>query len=76
LKSAERGRFWRTYLPWALSNGLRAQDVITVYWEEVLEKDVGELRTELGIEPPPDLRETRKAERKKAKEARERAATA
>jgi ubiquinone biosynthesis protein COQ4 len=75
LKKAERARFWSTYLPWAVKNGLRSEEVINVYWEEVLEKDVNELRRELGIEQPPDLRETRKTERearRAAKEKRER----
>lgn len=77
LKKSERQRFWTTYLPWAVSNGLRAEEVINVYWEEELETDVGVLRTRLGIEAPPDLRETRKTLRdqrrkdKAAKEARE-----
>ncbi|KAI4264587.1 MAG: hypothetical protein L6R42_000291 [Xanthoria sp. 1 TBL-2021] len=75
LKPAERSRFWRTYLPWALTNGLRSKEVINVYWEEQLDRDVDDLRAELGIERPPDLRETRKAlreQRKAAKETRER----
>ncbi|GAB7356857.1 hypothetical protein MBLNU459_g7727t1 [Dothideomycetes sp. NU459] len=82
LKKAERRRFWSVYGPWAVSNGLRAQDVINVYWEEVLEKDVQELRDELGIEQPPDLRETRKLLRDKrradkaAREATERVGAA
>ncbi|CAI4218275.1 unnamed protein product [Parascedosporium putredinis] len=53
LKPAERKRFFETYLPWALRNGLKAKDVINVYWEEQMERDVGELRAELGIEKPP-----------------------
>lgn len=75
LKPAERARFFSIYLPWALSNGLRAKEIINVYWEEQLERDVTELRAELGIEQPPDLREIRKQERlqKKAeKQARDR----
>ncbi|KAL8994905.1 MAG: hypothetical protein Q9169_005241 [Polycauliona sp. 2 TL-2023] len=75
LKPAERARFWQTYLPWALSNGLRSKEIINVYWEEQLERDVDELRAELGIERPPDLRQTRKTlkeQRKAAKETRER----
>ncbi|KAL8772043.1 MAG: hypothetical protein Q9209_002709 [Squamulea sp. 1 TL-2023] len=75
LKPAERSRFWRTYLPWALTNGLRSKEIINVYWEEQLERDVDDLREELGIERPPDLRQTRKAireQRKAAREARER----
>lgn len=75
LKPAERARFFSIYLPWAISNGLRAKEVINVYWEEELEADVNELRAELGIEKPVDMREIRKRTRalKKAdKEARER----
>lgn len=67
LKAAERSRFWQTYLPWALENGLKAQEVINIYWEEQLERDVDELRTELGLEKPPDLRETRKQLRDRVK---------
>lgn len=75
LKKAERQRFWRTYLPWALDNGSRCKEVINVYWEEELERDVDDLRKELGIERPPDLRETRrtlKEQRRASKEKRER----
>ncbi|KAK0628662.1 coenzyme Q biosynthesis protein Coq4-domain-containing protein [Bombardia bombarda] len=63
LKKSERARFASTYLPWALRNGLRSREVINVYWEEQLERDVEDLRRELGVEPPPDLRAIRKAER-------------
>ena len=75
MKPAERARFWNTYLPWAIQNGLDGKDVINVYWEEELETDVGELRKRLGIERPPDLRNTRKSikeQRKAAKEKSER----
>lgn len=75
LKKKERERFWSVYLPWAMMNGVRGKDVINVFWEEELERDVGELRRELGIEKPVDLREVRKQEkarRKAEKEARER----
>lgn len=75
LKPAERQRFFSIYLPWAISNGLKSQEVINVYWEEQLEKDVNELRSKLGIEKPVDLRDIRKTERarrKAEKEARER----
>lgn len=77
LKPVERKRFFETYLPWALRNGLKAEEVVNVYWEEELETDVDELRTRLGIEMPPDLREIRKALRdqlkaeKAAKEAKD-----
>lgn len=63
LKRPERQRFWNTYGPWAVSNGLRSKEVINVYWEEQLQKDVSELRAELGIEMPVDLRDIRRRER-------------
>lgn len=71
LKPQERSRFWSTYLPWALKNGARSKEVINVFWEEQLERDVDDLRRELGIEQPPDLRDARKRERaaKKQQEA-------
>ncbi|KAL2161315.1 hypothetical protein VTH06DRAFT_8535 [Thermothelomyces fergusii] len=76
LKPAERRRFRHIYLPWALRNGLRAKEVINVYWEEQLERDVDDLRRELGIEPPPDLREIRKREREERRRKKEQAAAA
>ena len=63
MKPAERSRFWSTYLPWALKNGSRSKELINVFWEEQLERDVAELRAELGIEQPPDLRDIRQRER-------------
>lgn len=71
LKKQERTRFWSTYLPWALSNGLRSEEIINVYWEEELEADVDELRLRLGIERPPDLRDIRRTEREAKKVAKE-----
>ncbi|KAI9904295.1 hypothetical protein N3K66_000824 [Trichothecium roseum] len=71
LKRAERARFWATYMPWALRNGARARDVINVFWEEELERDVDELRAELGIERPPDVREVRRREREERKRLEE-----
>ncbi|KAF7510630.1 Ubiquinone biosynthesis protein [Endocarpon pusillum] len=69
LKPQERQRMFNTYLPWAFSNGLGSVDLINIYWEEELETDVNDLRARLGIEPPPDLRETRQ----KLREAQKRA---
>ena len=71
MKPEERTRFWNTYLPWAISNGLRSKDIINVYWEEELERDVDDLRSELEIERPPDLRDTRKSLRKQKRAAKE-----
>jgi ubiquinone biosynthesis protein COQ4 len=79
LNKGEWTRFWDIYGPWAARNGAKSDDVINVYWEEELETDVDELRTRLGIEKPPDLRDMRKAARearKKEKAAREAAAGA
>ena len=74
LTREQRARMWETYLPWAFRNGSRGGDLVNVYWEEELETDVEELRARLGIERPPDLRETRKKlreQRRLAREARE-----
>src|ERR1700761_1759144 len=71
LKPNERKRFWETFGPWALRNGLNADDVINVYWEEELETDVDELRQRLGIEKPPDIRDIRKGEREARKKQKE-----
>ncbi|PMD14375.1 ubiquinone biosynthesis protein coq4, mitochondrial [Hyaloscypha hepaticicola] len=76
LKKNERERFWKVYLPWAVKNGTQAKEVINIYWEEQLERDVNELRAELGVEKPVDLRNIRKAERERRraeKEAKNRA---
>jgi ubiquinone biosynthesis protein COQ4 len=71
LKPNERKRFWETFGPWALRNGLNADDVINVYWEEELETDVDELRQRLSIEKPPDIRDIRKGEREARKKRKE-----
>ena len=60
MKPAEKKRFWKTYLPWAIGNGLNSNKIINVYWEKELERDVNDLRKDLGIEIPPDLRELRR----------------
>jgi ubiquinone biosynthesis protein COQ4 len=60
LKPAERERLFSLYLPWAVRSGLSSKELINVYWEKVLEKDVDELRAELGIEKPPDMRDIRR----------------
>ena len=64
LKPVQKRRLYGTYLPWAVETGLTCKPLINVYWEEVLDKDLDELRNELGIKMPPDLRDMR-AERKK-----------
>ncbi|KLU83265.1 hypothetical protein MAPG_02329 [Magnaporthiopsis poae ATCC 64411] len=76
LKPGERKRFTSTYLPWAVRNGLRSADVINVYWEEVLERDVVDLRRELGVEAPPDMRDARKREREERRRRKQMAEAA
>ncbi|KAG5924199.1 Ubiquinone biosynthesis protein [Claviceps capensis] len=71
MKPQERRRFWSIYLPWALRNGSRSKPIINVFWEEMLERRVDELRGELGIERPPDLRELRKRAREEERRLRE-----
>ncbi|KAI9718010.1 MAG: Ubiquinone biosynthesis protein [Chrysothrix sp. TS-e1954] len=70
MKPAEKARFWSTYLPWALRNGLKSKEIINIYWEEQYERDADELRAELGIERPPNLRETRRTLRQQKRAAR------
>lgn len=74
LKPTERERFFSLHMPWAVRNGLASEELINVYWEEVLERDVDELRAELGIERPPDLREIRRMMRQQRKREKERLA--
>ncbi|GAO14861.1 uncharacterized protein UV8b_04100 [Ustilaginoidea virens] len=71
MKSRERKRFWDIYLPWALRNGSRSKEIINVFWEEQLERPVEDLRRELRIEQPPDLRAIRRREREERKRLRE-----
>lgn len=71
LKASERFRFWNTYLPWALTNGLQCKEIINVYWEEELLRDVDDLRKELGIVRPPDLRNVRNSEKEQRRSSRE-----
>lgn len=65
LKPKQKERLYSIYYPWAIRNGLRSKPLINVFWEELLERDVDELRNELGIEAPPDLRELRRQQGKK-----------
>ncbi|KAL6893374.1 coenzyme Q biosynthesis protein Coq4 domain-containing protein [Trichoderma evansii] len=71
LKPAERRRFFGVYGPWAVKNGVRSKDIINVFWEEELERDVEDLRRELGIEQPPDLRAIRKREKEEKRRLKE-----
>ena len=63
LSKKKRERFWSVYGPWAVRNGLQAESLLNVYWEEELDKGVEEVRKRLRIELPPDLRAMRKREK-------------
>lgn len=76
LGPTQRKRFFEVYMPWALANGLKAEEVMNVYWEEELETDVDDLRSRMGIEVPPDLREMRSKLREEKRKAREAAKAA
>ncbi|RDA89396.1 hypothetical protein CP532_6145 [Ophiocordyceps camponoti-leonardi (nom. inval.)] len=69
LKPKQRARFRSIYLPWAVRSGARAKPLINVFWEEVMERRVDDLRAELAVEKPPDLREIRLKERQQRQAA-------
>lgn len=71
LKPAERERFFALYLPWAIQSGLASKELINVYWEELFEKDVNELRQEMGIQTPPDMRTIRRMIREQKRREKE-----
>lgn len=74
LKPSQRKRLREIYYPWAMQNGLFSKPLINVYWEKILEKDINEFRKEMGIQPPPDLRNMRKeffAMKRKEKELKQ-----
>lgn len=64
LKPKQRKRLFGIYYPWAIKNGSSCLPLINVYWEHILERDIGEFRKELGLELPPDLRTLRKKQAK------------
>lgn len=68
-KSSERERLFQIYYPWALRAAYHCRkNLINVYWEKIMDKDVDELRRELNIELPPDMRTLRKKQRQAAKQ--------
>lgn len=71
MESSERRRLMSTYGTWALKCGGNAKCLIGVEWEKEWEKDIDELRRELGVtNPPVPIREWR-AEGKRLKKERE-----
>lgn len=53
LSPRKRERYFKEYLPWAIRCGGSARSLITVFWEERWEQDLGELKRELGLIDPP-----------------------
>lgn len=68
LTKIQRERLFDIYIPWAIESGLKCKPLINVYWEELLDKDLNEVRNELGLFPPPDLRSMRDERRNAIKE--------
>lgn len=68
LTGVQRQRLFDIYIPWAIESGLKCKPLINVYWEEILDKDINEIRQELNIFPPPDLRSIRDERRQNVKE--------
>lgn len=53
---AKERRIWEnTYLPWAIQVGKHGKKWINVYWEELFERDLIELRNELGVVVAPEI---------------------
>ena len=85
LSTKARNSLYSDYVPWAIRCGSTAKSVISVYWEERWEMDVGQLRAELGVVEPPApvwpkrplaeaaIAAQKKAERLKAQNAAEEA---
>ncbi|KAI9141900.1 ubiquinone biosynthesis protein Coq4 [Paraphysoderma sedebokerense] len=57
LNSTEKKRFWNNYVPWAVKCGSSSMFLLNVYYEEILDKDLNQIRKELGIWVPPFLSE-------------------
>lgn len=53
LKHAQREKLWLEFVPWAITCGSSARCLMTVYWEERWEQNIGELKKELGVWDPP-----------------------
>lgn len=56
LKSSRKEILYNIYLPWAIETGLTCKPLINVYWEEMLHMDIDEVRKQLRIQKPPNLR--------------------
>lgn len=67
-RPSERERLFNVYYPWALKTADHCRkNLINVYWEKIMNKNVDELRKELNIEVPPDMRMLRKKQKHQKK---------
>lgn len=64
LNPKQQKRLREIFLPWAISNGLKSELLLNVYWEKILDKDADEVRAAMGIDMPPDMRALRKKKSK------------
>lgn len=71
MEASERRRLMDAYVTWALKAGSNAQCLIGVEWEKEWEKDMGQLRRELGVVPPPIPFKAWRAEGRRLKNERE-----
>ncbi|KAJ2736301.1 Ubiquinone biosynthesis protein [Coemansia sp. BCRC 34962] len=58
----EKARFFLHYLPWAMQCGSQAKPIISVYWEEMLECSVDDVRKEMRVWLLPERNSVTRAE--------------
>ncbi|SCV04021.1 LANO_0G07668g1_1 [Lachancea nothofagi CBS 11611] len=68
LSQVQKNRLYDVYLPWAVRTGLSSKPLINVYWEELLDHDVDEVRKSLNLSSPPDLRAIRQERARQRKQ--------
>ncbi|KAJ2856724.1 Ubiquinone biosynthesis protein [Coemansia erecta] len=49
LPLSQRQRFFAHYLPWAMQCGSQAKPIISVYWEEMWDRSIDDVRKEMGV---------------------------
>ena len=53
LEHAAKMRLMHTWLPWAISNGLRSTFMLNIYYEELLDKSLDSVRAQFNVRPAP-----------------------
>ncbi|KAJ1791734.1 Ubiquinone biosynthesis protein [Coemansia sp. RSA 2167] len=67
MPSDERARFFADYLPWALQCGAQAKPIISIYWEEMWERSIDDIRKEMGVWLMPSRNSVTRAENSTAR---------